>query len=113
MSWVYNYDEYRKKERIKEILLTVIPVSLIILFTILMLFYPMNYYHYEYIDLDNHKGEALDCSYKFTENIGLGGAGGQGSPICELKDGTIIQVKQYKQIYDYSCSPIDEWKGKC
>ena len=50
--------------------------------------------YYEYIDLDNDKGKARYCSYKF-EHIK---AGGQGSPVCELYDGTIIQVKQYKYI---------------
>lgn len=50
--------------------------------------------YYEYIDLDNNKGRALYCSYKFTGY----NKGGQGSPVCELYDGTIIQVKQYKKV---------------
>lgn len=50
--------------------------------------------YYEYIDLDNNNGIAEYCSYKFNDAF----KGGQGSPICELKDGTILQVKQYKKI---------------
>ena len=51
-------------------------------------------YYYEYIDLDNNKGIAVDCSYKFVQ----GKAGGQGSPVCILPEGTVIQVKQYTRI---------------
>lgn len=51
-------------------------------------------YYYEYIDLDNNKGIAVDCSYKFVQ----GKAGGQGSPVCILPEGTVIQVKQYTKI---------------
>lgn len=34
---------------------------------------PQDEYHYEYIDLDNNKGIAKGCSYKFTK----GRAGGK------------------------------------
>lgn len=63
-------------------------------------------YHYEYVDLDNNKGIAKECSYKFKE----GRAGGQGSPVCELEDGTVRQVKEYKYIYDGEYKPIDDLK---
>ena len=46
--------------------------------------------YYTYVDLDNNKGIAYKC--KYTNN------GGMGTPICELEDGTIIAVKQYKFI---------------
>ncbi|MBR4672061.1 MAG: hypothetical protein IKO78_02525 [Bacilli bacterium] len=49
---------------------------------------------YEYIDLDNNKGIAKNCSYSFENAF----SGGQGSPVCELEDGTILQVKQYKEV---------------
>lgn len=49
---------------------------------------------YSYIDTDNNIGEAVGCSYKFEKYK----SGGQGSPVCRLEDGTIIQVKQYKLV---------------
>lgn len=78
-------------------------ICLIILGLIIGCF-PQTKYHYEYIDLDNNNGIAKNCSYKF-ENIGRGG---QGSPVCELEDGTIKQVKEYKYIYDGKVVPIKE-----
>lgn len=49
--------------------------------------------YYEYVDMDGNKGESANgygaCSYDSY--------GGQGAMVCELKDGTIIQVKQYKE----------------
>lgn len=65
---------------------------------------PQTQYHYEYIDLDNNKGVAKECSYKFEHYK----SGGQGSPVCELEDGTIKQVKEYKYIYDGKYIPIKE-----
>lgn len=41
---------------------------------------------YEYTDLDNNIGIAIECSNYRT------------SLMCALKDGTIIQVKKYKRI---------------
>lgn len=68
---------------------------------------PRSKYHYEYIDLDGNKGIAKECSYKFEEYK----SGGQGSPVCELEDGTVKQVKEYKYIYDGKYKPIDEVFG--
>lgn len=81
-------------------------LGMIILSIIGLLFacIPREKYHYEYTDLDNNIGIAIECSYKFNE----GKSGGQGSPVCELKDGTIKQVKEYKMIYDGSYVPIKE-----
>ena len=53
-------------------------------------------YQYEYIDIDNNKGFAKAC--QFTDKSNLHRSGGQGTPICQLKDGTIIVVKQYKKV---------------
>lgn len=78
-------------------------ICLIILGLIISCF-PQTQYHYEYIDLDNNKGVAKECSYKFEEIH----RGGQGSPVCELEDGTIKQVKKYKYIYDGKVVPIKE-----
>ena len=65
---------------------------------------PQNKYHYEFIDLDNNSGVAKECSYKFKTSR----SGGQGSPVCELEDGTIKQVKEYKYVYDGEYIPIKE-----
>ena len=58
---------------------------------------PMNR-HYEYIDLDNNKGIAEYCQYGATNNyyrnISI------GNMICKLKDGTVLQVKQYREIVE-------------
>lgn len=43
------------------------------------------YYYYTYVDLDNNEGIADECKHDRT-------------PICELEDGTVIAVKQYKRI---------------
>lgn len=85
-------------------------LGFVLLAVILILFligFPQEIYHYEYIDLDNIKGIAKECSYKF-ENINKGG---QGSPVCELNDGTIKQVKEYKYIYEKTVIPIKEIIG--
>ena len=80
-----------------------------IVFFLLLMTIPQPKYHYEYIDLDNNKGIAKECSYKFKE----GKAGGQGSPVCTLADGTVKQVKEYKYIYEGEYKPIDEiFKGE-
>lgn len=80
---------------------------IMILFFVLILSIPQTERHYEYIDLDNNKGIAKECSYKFYANR----AGGQGSPVCELTDGTIKQVKEYRCVYEKSIIPIKEiWK---
>ena len=78
-------------------------IALIILALIWMCF-PQNKYHYEFIDLDNNSGIAKECSYKFEDYK----RGGQGSPVCELENGTVKQVKEYKYIYDSKYIPIKE-----
>lgn len=78
-------------------------IAFMILGLILMCF-PHNKYHYEFVDLDNNNGVAKECSYKFKEYA----RGGQGSPVCELENGTIKQVKEYKYIYDGKYVPIKE-----
>ena len=75
-----------------------------VIFVLIYMCFPENKYHYEYIDLDNNKGIAKECSYKFEEAY----RGGQGSPVCKLEDGTIKQVKEYKYIYDGKVVPIKE-----
>ena len=75
-----------------------------IIFGLVCMCFPRKKYHYEYIDLDNNKGIALECSYKFEDYK----RGGQGSPVCELEDGTIKQVKEYKYIFDGKYVPIKE-----
>lgn len=75
-----------------------------IMFGLLCMCFPQNKYHYEYVDLDNNNGVAKECSYKFEKYK----SGGQGSPVCELEDGTIKQVKEYKYIYDGKYIPIKE-----
>lgn len=54
---------------------------------------PTYSYHYEYVDLDNNKGVAVRCSYMSTHYTA-----GQGSPVCELQNGTVKLVKEYKLI---------------
>lgn len=75
-----------------------------IIFCLIIMCIPQAKYHYEYLDLDNNNGIAKNCSYKF-ENLGRGG---QGSPVCELEDGTVKQVKEYKYISDGKEVPIKE-----
>lgn len=61
-------------------------------------------YDYEYVDIDGNKGHAKNCSYYFND----GRSGGHGSPVCELEDGTVIQVKQYKLISSRNCNGFVE-----
>lgn len=77
---------------------------LVTIFALVYMCFPQKKYHYEYVDLDNNSGTALECSYKFTGYK----KGGQGSPVCELEDGTVKQVKEYKYIYDGEYIPIKE-----
>ena len=77
-----------------------------LLFLLLMCI-PQNEYYYEYTDLDNIKGVAEECSYEFNHGF----SGGQGSPVCELEDGTIKSVKEYKYIYVRTYTPIKEILG--
>lgn len=48
--------------------------------------------YYIYIDLNNNKGKAIDCDKNFQPYL-----------TCELKDGTIIQVKEYKEEIEHLC----------
>ncbi len=50
--------------------------------------------YYEYIDLDNNKGYAKKC--KFSDRGTY--SGGMGVLVCILDDGTVLQVKQYKEV---------------
>ena len=81
-------------------------IAFIIIGLICMCF-PQNKYHYKYVDLDNNNGVAKECSYKFEKYA----KGGQGSQVCELEDGTIKQVKEYKCIFDGTVRPIKEIIG--
>lgn len=76
----------------------------LVIFALICMCFPKVKYHYEFIDLDNNSGIAEECSYKFEGYK----RGGQGSPVCELEDGTIKQVKEYKYIYDGKYIPIKE-----
>ena len=71
---------------------------------LLIMCVPHTEYHYDYIDLDNIKGTAKECSYEFDTVF----SGGQGSPVCELSDGTIKQVKEYKYVYERTIAPITD-----
>ena len=75
-----------------------------VIFCLLLGCIPVEKYHYEYIDLDNNKGIAKECSYKFDGYK----KGGQGSPVCVLEDGTVKQVKEYKYIYEKTITPTKE-----
>lgn len=102
-----NVDEKWYVSLLKWIGLLFLSFIIIIIIFVSILSIPQNKYHYEYIDLDNNKGIAKECSYKFYSNR----VGGQGSPVCELTDGTIKQVKEYKCIYEERIVPIKEiWK---
>ena len=61
-------------------------------------------YDYEYVDIEGNKGHAKNCSYYFNS----GKSGGQGSPVCELEDGTVVQVKQYKLVSSRKCNGFVE-----
>ena len=77
-------------------------LGFIICFLILCI--PQDEFRFEYTDLDNNKGIAKNCSYKFEHYK----SGGQGSPVCELNDETVKQVKEYKYIYEKTVIPIKE-----
>lgn len=79
-------------------------VAFLLLTTLLVMFDQKEIYHYEYIDLDNNNGTARNCSYKFEGHR----KGGQGSPVCTLKDGTVLQVKQYKRVVTGTCVPAKD-----
>lgn len=101
-----NIDEKWYVRLLKWIGLLLLNFIIIILFFILVLSIPQTEHQYEYIDLDNNKGIAKECSYKFEGYK----SGGQGSPVCELTDGTIKQVKEYRCIYEKSIVPIKEMR---
>ena len=106
------YWEYRKSKWYELILkwLGIIFLWFIgfMIFAVLVASIPEDRYHYEYIDLDNNKGIAKECSYKFEGYK----KGGQGSPVCTLEDGTVKQVKEYKYIYEETVVPLKEiWES--
>ena len=82
-------------------------IIIIIGFFFIVMFFPEERRYYAYTDLDNNKGIAIECSYWFAGYK----RGGQGSPVCELEDGTVIQVKQYKLIKVEEYVPIKEIIG--
>ena len=86
------------------IIIMVFTFGLMILDPLIDSYTPREIYEYEYVDLDNNTGKAEYCSYKF---VGYK-KGGQGSPICELSDGTIKQVKQYKKVLVGTCTPAKD-----
>lgn len=77
----------------------VIILFIVIIFAVIFVFITVEVNIYEYIDLDGNKGTAKECSYEFQGYY----SGGQGSPVCVLEDGTVIQVKQYKLIDSKTC----------
>lgn len=98
---MFNYYGELFPGALKWLILLIISFAIII---IIALCIPQKKYYYEYVDLDNNVGTAEKCSYQFKEY----GKGGQGSPICELADGTVKQVKEYKAIYDKTIIPLKE-----
>ena len=56
----------------------------------------MQIYTYEYKAYDNNTGLSNKCSYRSDS------WNGQGAMVCELEDGTIVQVMQYKKIRQQS-----------
>jgi len=84
MDWDWEEDLWR--------LVVIIGMIIIIILSLICSYeYDKHYIHYyKYVDLDNNEGIAKKC--QFSNNKG------QGSPICELEDGTILSVKSYKYI---------------
>lgn len=69
------------------------------IFIVLVSLYAPQTYHYEYIDTDGNEGISNHC--RGDVNIRTGRHSHTDVPIalqCELSDGTIIQVKQYKKV---------------
>lgn len=84
MDWDWGEDLWR-------FILIIGMIIFIIILCIIGYTYDKNYIHYyKYIDLDNNEGIATTC--QFSNNKG------QGSPICQLEDGTILSVKSYRYI---------------
>lgn len=80
MDWDWEEDSWR----LIFIIGLIIPIILSLIYGYE---HDKNYIHYyKYVDLDNNEGIAKKCHQ------------GQGSPICELEDGTILSVKSYKYI---------------
>lgn len=101
---MFNYEEKWYITILKWLGTLFLGIVFFIIFGLFCMCFPQAKYHYEFIDLDNDSGIAKECSYRF-EDIARGG---QGSPVCELEDGTIKQVKEYKYIYDGKYIPIKE-----
>ena len=80
-------------EKISENTLMIISIILMILgITVITFKIVLNYdnnYYYEYIDLFGNKGTTNGyCNYDSL--------GGQGAMVCDLDDGTVMQVSSYK-----------------
>ena len=105
MNWYYEEKWY--VSILKWLGLMLLGTLGFVIFALMVMCFPVDVYHYEYIDLDDNKGIAKECSYEFTE----GRAGGQGSPVCVLEDGTVKQVKEYKYVYEKTIVPIKEYWG--
>ena len=62
---------------------------------------------YKYEDIDGNTGTADYCSY--TDKSNLHRNGGQGTPICKVKN-KVIQVKWYESNENYK-SLVERWLG--
>lgn len=100
----YYYEEKWHITLLKILGVICLQFIMFVAFILLLMCMPKDKYHYEYIGLDNNKGIANECSYKFEGYK----KGGQGSPVCVLEDGTVKQVKEYKYIYEKTIIPITE-----
>lgn len=97
-----NYYDFLQYKNTKENIVFIIVLILLFSLLVLSIYGIISWYkydathmrQYQYIDLDNKEGIAIDCT--FTDKSIH--SGGMGTPICRLEDGTIIQVKQYKYI---------------
>lgn len=68
-------------------------------FIVLVSAYAPQTYHYEYVDTDGNEGISDHC--RGDVDVRTGSHSHTNVPIalqCELSDGTIIQVKQYKKV---------------
>lgn len=104
---MFDYEEKWYITILKELGTLLLGIAFFVILGLICMCFPQYKYHYEYVDLDNNKGIARECSYKFEGYK----KGGQGSPVCELEDGTIKQVKEYKYIFDGTIRPIKEIIG--
>lgn len=90
------YDLYGEPPLLLRILISIFLLLITVSIIYLVVTSNNNISYYKYVDLDNNEGIAKHC--QFSDNSARTHSGGQGMPICELDDGTIIAVKQYKFI---------------